>query len=88
MSLLAVARSLLAAALPTIEARGCTLLGLTFTNLTRDDAVQLALPLDGTPSPVIDTTLDRVHERFGSKAVTRGVLQGRADGLGVPVLPD
>ena len=88
-TLLDVARILLTEALPLIRERGITLLGLTFTNLSRDDAVQLALPLDGVASSsAIDETLDRLHDRFGSSAVKRGVLLGRAEGLRVPLLPD
>ena len=88
-TLLDVARILLTEALPMIRERGITLLGLTFTNLSRDDAVQLALPLDGVASSsAIDETLDRLHDRFGSSAVKRGVLLGRSEGLRVPLLPD
>ncbi len=88
-TLLDVARILLTESLPMIRERGITLLGLTFTNLSRDDAVQLALPLDGVASSsAIDETLDRLHDRFGSSAVKRGVLLGRAEGLRVPLLPD
>ncbi len=88
-TLLDVARILLTEALPMIRERGITLIGLTFTNLSRDDAVQLALPLDGVASSLaIDETLDRLHDRFGSSAVKRGVLLGRAEGLRVPLLPD
>ena len=88
-TLLDVARILLTEALPLIRERGITLLGLTFTNLSRDDAVQLALPLDGVASSsAIDETLDRLHDRFGSSAVKRGVLLGRSEGLRVPLLPD
>ena len=71
-----------------IRAPRITLIGLTFTNLSRDDAVQLALPFDGCPSSAIDATLDRLHDRFGSSAVKRGVLLGRSEGLRVPLLPD
>jgi DNA polymerase-4 len=89
VALLRVARGLLTAAMPTIEERGITLIGLTFTNLSRDDAVQLALPLDGSPEPgAMDGVLDAIHDRFGSKALTRGVLLGRREGLSVPHLPD
>jgi DNA polymerase-4 len=88
VTLLASARLLLGDALPTIEARGCTLIGLTFTNLLRDDAVQLALPLEGPSSSALDSTLDTVRDRYGSKAVTRGVLLGRHEGMRVPLLPD
>jgi DNA polymerase-4 len=85
---LAAARVLLSDALPMIRSRGITLIGVTFSNLHADDAIQLALPLDGSPSPALDTTLDTVRDRFGSKAITRGVLLGRRDGPSVPLLPD
>ena len=88
LALLTASRVLLGNAMPTIERRGITLIGITFSNLFGDDAVQLALPFDGASSTAIDTTLDGVRERFGSKAVTRGVLLGRRDGLQVPLLPD
>ena len=87
-AVLATARLLLAEALPTIRNRGITLIGLTFSNLHRDDAVQLALPLGGPSASAIDATLDSVRDRFGSSAVTRGVLLGRRDGPSVPLLPD
>jgi len=88
LALLIAGRVLLGDALPLIERRGITLIGITFSNLFGDDAVQMALPFDGASSMVIDSTLDGVRERFGSKAVTRGVLLGRGDGLQVPLLPD
>ncbi len=88
VTLLATARVLLVEALPVIRRRGITLIGLTFSNLCDDDAVQLALPFDGPPASAIDTTLDSVRERFGSSAITRGVLLGRHEGLRVPLLPD
>ena len=88
VTLLAAGRTLLVNALPEIEQRGITLIGITFGNLFGDDAVQLALPFDGPPVSAIDTTLDSLHERFGSSAVTRGVLLGRREGLRVPLLPD
>jgi DNA polymerase-4 len=87
-TLLAAGRGLLAAALPTIRERGITLIGITFTNLHADDAIQLALPFDGWLGSSLDTTLDTVKDRFGSKAITRGVLLGRREGLSVPLLPD
>ena len=88
VTLLGAGQTLLAGALPEIEQRGITLIGITFGNLFGDDAVQLALPFDGAPASAIDTTLDSLHERFGSSAVTRGVLLGRREGLRVPLLPD
>ena len=88
LELLNACRVLLGSALPTIERRGITLIGITFSNLSGDDAVQMALPFDGLTSTAIDSTLDGIRERFGSKAVTRGVLLGRPDGMQVPLLPD
>jgi DNA polymerase-4 len=88
VTLLHAGRALLAGALPEIERRGITLIGITFGNLFADDAVQLALPFDGHAPSAVDTALDRLHDRFGSSAVTRGVLLGRHEGLRVPLLPD
>jgi DNA polymerase IV len=88
LELLTSCRVLLGNALPAIERRGITLIGITFGNLSGDDAVQMALPFDGLSSTAIDSTLDGIRERFGSKAVTRGVLLGRRDGMQVPLLPD
>jgi DNA polymerase-4 len=86
--LLDAARILLTDAMPLIEQRGITLIGLSFTNLFADDAVQLALPFHGATSSAIDATLDGLHDRFGSSGVTRAVLLGRPEGLRVPLLPD
>jgi DNA polymerase-4 len=87
-ALLDTARILLSDAMPVIEQRGITLIGLTFTNLFSDDAIQLALPFHRPSSSAIDATLDGLHERFGSQGVTRAVLLGRPEGLRVPLLPD
>jgi DNA polymerase IV len=86
--LLAVARILLRDALPMIRRRGITLIGVTFGNLYPDDAVQLALPLDGGTPSSVDATIDGLRDRFGSTAVTRAVLLGRPEGMRVPLLPD
>jgi DNA polymerase-4 len=87
-AILAVGRGLLAAAMPTIRERGITLIGLTLSNLQRDDAIQLALPLERPLEHPVDGALDAVKDRFGSAAVTRAVLLGRDPGPGVPLLPD
>ncbi len=86
--ILAVARGLLAASLPEIEARGLTLVGISVANLEDARAVQLVLPLDGDDPEALDAALDRVRDRFGSTAITRGVLVGRAPGITMPQLPD
>jgi DNA polymerase IV len=85
--ILLAARALLAQARPLIQDRGLTLLGIAVTNLDGADAVQLTLPFDGPP-PALDTAMDRVMERFGAAALTRGVLLGKDAGWEMPRLPD
>ena len=85
-TVLATARGLLAAALPLIEERGCTLIGLAVANL--DDSPQLMLPLERKSRSALDSAVDEVRERFGISALTRGVLLGRRTGFEVPMLPD
>jgi DNA polymerase-4 len=88
LTILIASRRLLRAAMPTIRARGLTLIGITLTNLDDDRAVQLALPLERQRPVALDGALDRVRDRFGTAAITRGVLLGRPSGLEVPLLPD
>lgn len=96
---MATARGLLAEAMPTIRDRGCTLLGLSLTNLDPRDSIQLTLPFDtdraaGSVSSGpgvgvrLDTTMDLLRERFGRDSVTRAVLIGRDHGDDAPMLPD
>jgi DNA polymerase IV len=82
---LATARALLATAMPMIERRGITLIGVALSNLEDTDE-QLVFSFDRKTA--LDAVLDRVRERFGSSAITRGVLVGRDEGLVVPLLPD
>ncbi|MEU3454770.1 DNA polymerase IV [Micromonospora sp. NPDC006766] len=81
------ARALLRAALPEIEARGVTLLGVSVGNLD-DGHVQLTLPFTRDPGAELDAAVDAVRDRFGSTALTRAVLLGRDPGLDMPRLPD
>jgi DNA polymerase-4 len=74
--------------MPTIRRRGITLVGIAVGNLENDDAVQLALPFDRWSGGALDAALDEVRSRFGSAAVTRGVLLGRDQGITMPMLPD
>jgi DNA polymerase-4 len=87
-TILATTRGLLAAATPTIERRGLTLVGVSVTNLEHDRAVQLMLPLDRRSYDALDAVVDDVRERFGANAITRAVLLGRDAGMTMPMLPD
>jgi DNA polymerase IV len=87
-TILATARWLLTTAMPEIERRGLTLVGVAVANLEDDGAVQLVLPFDRHSGAALDAALDEVRRRFGSTAVTRAVLLGRDQGLVVPLLPD
>ena len=71
-----------------IREQGITLIGVTLSNLDHADAVQLELPLDRRSVHQLDSVVDRVRDRYGSSAITRGVLLGVDQGLTVPLLPD
>jgi DNA polymerase-4 len=87
-TILSAMRALLDDALPMIERRGLTLVGVSVANLDGDHAVQLMLPLDPYADGALDATLDEIRRRFGATAVTRAVLLGRELGPSVPLLPD
>ena len=87
-AVLASARGLLATAIPLIERRGITLVGIAVSNLEDSRMLQLALPLDRHSSDAIDAAVDEVRARFGTSAITRAVLVGRSSGLTVPLLAD
>ncbi len=87
-TILEAMRALLDDALPLIERRGLTLVGVSVANLDGDEAVQLTLPLDPCADGALDATLDEIRRRFGATAVTRAVLLGRDLGPSVPLLPD
>jgi DNA polymerase IV len=86
-TILTAARGLLATALPMIARRGLTMLGVTLTNLDGAVPGQLALPF-GDRARALDLAIDGVRDRYGSAAITRGVLVGRRPDLEVPLLPD
>jgi DNA polymerase-4 len=86
--ILGALRSLVAKAMPLIDAQGLTLVGISVGNLDEADSVQLVLPFDANIQSALDTVLDSVLDKFGSTAVTRAVLLGRDPGISVPLLPD
>jgi DNA polymerase-4 len=85
--ILTAARELLAAAVPMIERRGITLVGISVMNLA-DGRGQLRLPLDEEWSEELDLALDEVRGRYGTDAVVRAILLGRSRGFSIPLLPD
>lgn len=86
-TILVTARGLLAAAMPTIERRGVTLLGITVTNLEAGAGVQLELPLEHPDRIALDAALDEVRARFGSAALTRAALLHRGSRRSASLLP-
>jgi DNA polymerase-4 len=87
-AILVTARWLLASVAPLIRAQGLTLVGVAVANLYDDCVLQLPLPFDARCGDALDRALDEIRARYGSTAVTRGVLLGRDQGLIVPLLPD
>jgi DNA polymerase IV len=86
-TILATERALLAAAMPAIDRRGLTLLGVTVANLSREGAgIQLELPFD-RDSGALDAALDELRERFGADAVRRATLLDRGPRLSAHLLP-
>ncbi len=87
--LLGAVRDLMTCAAPLIAERGVTLVGISVANFEgTEDAEQLELPFERAVAGALDTALDNVRHRFGSAAVTRGVLVGRDTGPSMPMLPD
>jgi DNA polymerase IV len=87
-AILTTVRELLASAVPLIDRRGITLVGVAVGNLENDAALQLTLPFDRRSDHALDLALDEVRRRYGSNAVTRAVLLGRDQSPVVPLLPD
>ena len=86
--ILATARWLLGTAMPLVERRGLTLVGISVANLDNDDALQLLLPFDRWSGGALDAAVDLARERYGPDAVTRAVLLGRDSGFSALLLPD
>jgi DNA polymerase-4 len=87
-TILDTARALLAASTPLVRRRGLTLVGVAVSNLHNDLPMQLALPFGRRDELSLDLALDEIRDRYGSAAIVRAVLLGRAPGLSIPLLPD
>jgi DNA polymerase-4 len=87
-TILLAARTLVAEAMPLIETRGLTLVGIAVANLENDRPLQLLLPYDHRRDEALDAVLDEVRDRYGSAAIMRAVLVGRDRGITMPLLPD
>ncbi|MDF0529637.1 DNA polymerase IV [Tsukamurella sp. 8F] len=86
--ILCVAQELLAEAASLIGERGCTLIGLSLTNLDDTESAQLELPFEADRGAELDSRLDELRSRFGVESVTRAALLGRRHGDDAPLLPD
>ena len=86
--ILATMRRLMAGAMPLVDGRGVTLVGLSVADFGGADAEQLELPFGERWPGSLDQALDEVRERFGGKALTRAGQLGRDQGFTVPLLPD
>ncbi|MDX3005776.1 DNA polymerase IV [Kribbella solani] len=87
-AILHTARTLLRTARPLIDAQGITMIGISVGNLQTEAAIQLALPFDKAANNELDSALDLVKDKFGTNAITRGVLLGKDQGIQMPMLPD
>ena len=86
-ALTSAARALLVSVAPLIRDGGITLIGISLANLDDADVLQLELPFGAPDTRALDGALDGIRERFGTAAVTRGVLVGRDPGYAMPTLP-
>ncbi len=87
-TVLDVARQLLDEAQPMIADRGLTLVGISVSNLGRNEDIQLELPFDEPDQASLDAAVDAVRDRFGSASISRAVLVGKDPGFVMPMLPD
>lgn len=87
VTVLEVARQLLASRAGDIKHKGITLIGVSLGSLD-DHPEQLALPIDVTSGAELDDAIDAVRGKFGSKSLRRAVQLGSDDHLAVPQLPD
>ncbi len=87
VTVLEVARALLASRAGAVKDKGITLIGVSLGSLD-DQPAQLALPLDVTSGAELDDAIDAVRDKFGSAALRRAVQLGSDEHSAVPLLPD
>lgn len=87
VTVLDVARQLLATRAAEISSKGITLIGVSLGSLD-DQPAQLALPIDVTSGAELDDAIDAIRDKFGSKSLRRAVQLGSNDHSAVPQLPD
>jgi DNA polymerase-4 len=81
-------RGLLAAAMPMIDQRGLTMIGISVANLGHTDWIQPELPFESARGGELDAALDSVRDKFGTRSIDRAVLLHRDLGPSMPMLPD
>lgn len=84
--LLQECRRLLQIAMPLVQERGISLIGLSVAGF--DHPGQPELPFADDRRTRVDAAMDLVREKFGTASVTQGVLLGRDQGFAAPLLPD
>lgn len=87
-AILEALRGLLSTAMPMIDERGVTLVGVAVGNLDDGKFVQLMLPFNPDSGTELDVAMDAVRDKFGTSSLTRAVLLGSDPGLTMPMLPD
>ncbi|TDZ80889.1 DNA polymerase IV [Mycobacteroides salmoniphilum] len=90
--LLSVARQLVTEATALIAERGITLIGFSVSNFGPCGAAQLELPFTSLTENALalDSTLDELRDKFGTRSVTRATLLhgGGHEEWGVPTFED
>ncbi|MBA0048142.1 DNA polymerase IV [Mycobacteroides sp. LB1] len=90
--LLAVARQLVDEGASLIAERGITLIGFSVSNFDPCGAAQLELPFTGLTENALalDSTLDELRDKFGTRSVTRATLLhgGGHEEWGIPTFED
>ena len=70
-TVLASARVLMAGAMPEIQKRGVTMVGVALMGIEDARGVQLEMPVEPPYRPPVDAVLDQVRELFGSGVLRR-----------------